>query len=1476
MSSSKTTLRSSTPVPIGSFRNDKDFIKLLPARVTNLLFDVSPNQDINSLHVKITDNKYIESDPNSNLKCLKNIADLNPAAFGRCYRDCLELSEELVEFSEMNPDIFYDQILLNLLKNSYKVCRNFFRLNEDGGNRKCLLQPNTTIAMKSVIEALMKSGKTKFAHLSPTYDPTKILLTKLASCDKTIEPLTEIKPDNYLFQESPEIIIQELENSYANQNFQVLIADYITSQSGRILPILEISNFCKEKGIILVVDGSHAFNFSGETNDYWNLPDYFLISTHKWLGNIKTCNVTLFNGNLPLPDPAGISFGYNILEGSDDTIDDSALQERFSWIGMSNVYIPYITLGKALLLYSEYGGKEVKFASDLLKFSIANVLNTVPELNDKERCINVIKISKNMFLTSDNKMITANKIQNILQNCGIFTSVKMVNLDKTAGCTDANNCTNDNADYFMRISCWSNNKIEDFQILKNIFNRNVSLNNFNIDNLKFDFLRTWELDEALYSRVKAPAFFKRQEQLRHHLIFYFGHTACFYINKLIAFSNNLASQCRINPKFESIFAIGVDEMTWDDILEDNYDWCDLQSDEEMETYLQDVQDYRNKVKQFILGLIDKNAQELNAKKGQTISSLYDSIFWIILMGIEHMKIHIETSSCIIAQVPIENIKSTTNEDHGKWRFTLHKSANQPFSFRDKAKLKNELIGPIGNANKMIVKIGKEQIDQDFFGWDNEFGSETKHLKPFKVSKFLVSNLEFKEFISAGGYKDKKYWSEEGWRYVIDMKVDKPRFWVEKNGSTYLREVFELIKMPWSWPVCCNNLEADAFCRWKSSKLNAAPSSDNRQIRLISQEENLYLRTNTKSETANINLKSYFGSPCPVNENFGIIDVEGEPEHKIYDISGNIWRHSCSVLTVLDGFKAHKVYDDFTLPTIDGHHNHLLGGSWISLGNCANVGGRYGFRRHFYQWAGIRYVESENTFHETVPIIFGEKNNLIGQSITENYSNFNFDKVLPNSSLNKNKSLDITENFQQDLAKAALEFIKNGSKIFVAYGSTGRTSYEILKNSENLKLDHTALTANHLKVLQTLIENGKITWYQQLEGDINQLHEYTSKDYDDIESKNHEISYIQVDYHNMSKLSHLKDYDCIIVDFKYKGVAQKVLENLKKIVKNGGIIVMASIEDIKNVKMNGFRKLASPNRNFTRIFSEHSKKFTYLTSKISIWQKSDIVDGLDHSESILLRQGQQCSGTTSGFGSDDCEFDILDKFQNYTQEYYEEYYVIAGYKMAHFNKKTIHSVQNMPNLLSDHISTLTEQYGVAKDFMLDIGCGPGGVSVNLANSFKQVTAIDISDMMLDVLRQEVKSRGIDNITPLLGDCQEIITKIDRNCDLIVASNCIDRLSNPSEFLKNACRKLNPATTNSKSLLIICTPNTWLEKHTPKCNWIGGVKKDAENYFSRQGLEEILCNDMDLQLVDERVFDFVLPNGDGTFQYLLTDVYCFLKG
>jgi hypothetical protein len=77
------------------------------------------------------------------------------------------------------------------------------------------------------------------------------------------------------------------------------------------------------------------------------------------------------------------------------------------------------------------------------------------------------------------------------------------------------------------------------------------------------FHATYDLDEKLYETLKEEgSFYLRADRLRHPLIFYFGHTAAFFVNKLIIAR---VIEDRINPRFESMFAVGVDEMSWDDL-----------------------------------------------------------------------------------------------------------------------------------------------------------------------------------------------------------------------------------------------------------------------------------------------------------------------------------------------------------------------------------------------------------------------------------------------------------------------------------------------------------------------------------------------------------------------------------------------------------------------------------------------------------------------------------------------------------------------------------------------------------------------------------------------------------------------------------------------------------------------------------------------------------------------------------------------
>jgi formylglycine-generating enzyme required for sulfatase activity len=65
---------------------------------------------------------------------------------------------------------------------------------------------------------------------------------------------------------------------------------------------------------------------------------------------------------------------------------------------------------------------------------------------------------------------------------------------------------------------------------------------------------------------------------------------------------------------------------------------------------------------------------------------------------------------------------------------------------------------------------------------------------------LVSNGEYLAFVEDGGYKKPQYWSNEGQRWLESIKPTAPLFWKLAGANYKLRTLYELIDMPWDWPV----------------------------------------------------------------------------------------------------------------------------------------------------------------------------------------------------------------------------------------------------------------------------------------------------------------------------------------------------------------------------------------------------------------------------------------------------------------------------------------------------------------------------------------------------------------------------------------------------------------------------------------------------------------------------------------------------
>lgn len=421
------------------------------------------------------------------------------------------------------------------------------------------------------------------------------------------------------------------------------------------------------------------------------------------------------------------------------------------------------------------------------------------------------------------------------------------------------------------------------------------------------FVSVFDRYESLFDVLsEEAAFYVKPIPLRHPLIFYFGHTATFYSNKLVL--AKLLPQ-RIDARLESICAVGVDEMSWDDLDDAHYEWPTVG----------EVRAYRQKVRAAVLKLINTLPLQLPIQ--------WSGAWWPLIMCIEHELIHLETSTVLIRQHQLKYVRSSS-----EWS-PCREQGTAP---------DNQLVSVPGGP----VLLGKAR-DADRYGWDNEFGARQAEVTAFQASRYLVSNAEFLQFVEAGGYADQSLWDEEGLKWCEFTAAEHPTFWVWRD-AWYLRLMTEEVSMPWDWPVEVNCLEAKAFCRWKARE-------SGEPIRLPSEDEwyRLYdhagvQEVSEEAASANVQL-DHFASSCPVTR-----FAHGD----FFDVVGNVWQWTQTPIYPFDGFQVHPLYDDFTTPTFDNQHNLIKGGSWASCGNETLRSARYAFRRHFFQHAGFRYVSSD--------------------------------------------------------------------------------------------------------------------------------------------------------------------------------------------------------------------------------------------------------------------------------------------------------------------------------------------------------------------------------------------------------------------------------------------------------------------------------------------------------------------------------------
>lgn len=256
---------------------------------------------------------------------------------------------------------------------------------------------------------------------------------------------------------------------------------------------------------------------------------------------------------------------------------------------------------------------------------------------------------------------------------------------------------------------------------------------------------------------------------------------------------------------------------------------------------------------------------------------------------------------------------------------------------------------------ITVSGGRFQIGSpwDSFAYDNELPAQYVDLPAFQIDRCLTTNAEYAEFIAAGGYDRREWWSDEGWTWREREQWTQPRYWSCRDDTWFVRTMFDESELKPDHPVSgVSWYEAEAFARFRGRRLptetewEKAASWD-----AGAQHKRRYAWGDNQPDARRCNYGFEFWETTPVGA-----FPEAASDYGCLDMTGNVWEWTADKFRGFPGFQAFP-YSEYSEAWFDDDHRVLKGGSWASQPSILRTSFRNFFRRHFrIAFAGFRLAQ----------------------------------------------------------------------------------------------------------------------------------------------------------------------------------------------------------------------------------------------------------------------------------------------------------------------------------------------------------------------------------------------------------------------------------------------------------------------------------------------------------------------------------------
>ena len=264
----------------------------------------------------------------------------------------------------------------------------------------------------------------------------------------------------------------------------------------------------------------------------------------------------------------------------------------------------------------------------------------------------------------------------------------------------------------------------------------------------------------------------------------------------------------------------------------------------------------------------------------------------------------------------------------------------------------------GGASRMVrIAGGRVEIGTDDRrrAYDNERPRHTVELAPFWMDAYPVTNGSYLQFMEAGGYRTRGWWSDAGWRWLEDAGIESPKYW-RRDGSTWrVRTMDHVEQVDPRKPVChvCYH-EAEAFAAWAGKRLpteyewEAAASWDPAAGRARA-----YPWGDEDASAALANVDQLTFGVAPVGAYPRNVSPSG-----CYGMIGDVWEWTSSDFDGYPGFRAFP-YAEYSEAFFGTEYKVLRGGSWATRPGAVRNTFRnwdYPIRRQIF--SGFRCARSD--------------------------------------------------------------------------------------------------------------------------------------------------------------------------------------------------------------------------------------------------------------------------------------------------------------------------------------------------------------------------------------------------------------------------------------------------------------------------------------------------------------------------------------